>query len=243
MKVSGVQITFSEAIEKVMLDNGYLASLQRIYKEFPKYRPLTGKTPFKTIQERVQRDRRFTRIGVGLYALTEFLNKIQKPEIPKKKKERAEFQHARIQGMLLEIGELRQYGTYTPDKRKLFDGKMLGLITSIKECPPFTFSNIIQQSVKFIDVIWFNERKFPSRAFEIEHSSDFRSALIKFSELQDFTTKFFIVSPKERRQKYETEVGKRAFEPIATRCQFRSYENVEKHYQQLLNYSAVRNLL
>ena len=71
--MSNSEITFSEAIEQIMLNNGYLASLQHIYKEFSKYRVLTGKTPFKTIQERVQRDKRFTLIGLGLYAITEFL--------------------------------------------------------------------------------------------------------------------------------------------------------------------------
>jgi len=237
------QITFSEAIEKVMLNNGYLASLQLIYKEFPKYRPLTGQTPFNTIQERVQRDNRFTRIGLGLYALTEFLHKIQKPELPKNKKEKVEFHHSRIQGILLEIGEMQQYGTYTPDKKNNFDGKSLGLIASIKECPQFTFSNIIRQTVRFIDVIWFNQRQFPYRVFEIENSTDFRSALTKFSELQDFTTEFFIVSPQERQQKYETEVKKRAFEPIAKRCKFRSYKKVEEYYERLLSYRSVRNIL
>jgi len=243
MKMSGSEITFSQGIEKVMLNNGYLASLQHIYKEFPKYRPLTGKTPFKTIQERVQRDNRFTRIGVGVYGLTEFLQNIQKAEMPKKKKERAEFQHTRIQGMLLEIGEQRQYGTYTPDSNKTFDGKKLGLVTSINECPPFTFPHIIEQSVKYIDVIWFNPRKFPSHAFEIEHSTDFRGALIKFTELQDFTTKFFLIAPQERHEKFKTEISKRAFEPIAERCNFRSYQNIEEYYQKLLGYSTVRNLL
>lgn len=237
------EITFSEAIEKVMLANGYFASLQHIYKEFPNYRALTGKTPFKTIQERVQRDSRFTRIGVGVYGLTEFLHKIQKAEMPKKKKERIEFQHSRIQGMLLEIGEQRQYGTYTPDKRKTFDGKMLGLIASIIECPRFTFSHIIEESVKFIDVVWFNQRKFPSHVFEIEHSTNFRDALIRFTELQDFTTKFFLIAPEERQDKFKTEIGKRAFGPIASRCNFRSYQNITQYYERLLGYSKVRNLL
>jgi len=235
------EITFSEAIEKVMLTNGYLATLKHIYKEFPKYRSLTGKTPFKTIQERVQRDQRFTRIGVGVYALTEFLHELPKRDIPRKKKERYEFQHSRIQGMLLEIGELQNYETYTPDKKKIFDGKKLGLIASIDKCPQFTFRSIIEQSAKFIDVIWFNYRKFPFSAFEIEHSTDFRSALIKFSELQDFTTKFFVVAPKERKEKFDKEMCKRAFIPIARRCKFRSYENVERYYENLLNYSYVKN--
>jgi hypothetical protein len=243
IKMPNRKISFSEAIEQIMLHNGYLASLQHIYREFHKYRALTGKTPFNTIQERVQRDKRFTRIGLGLYALTKFLDKIQKEEEPRKEKEKVEYQHARIQGMLLEIGELQQYETYTYDKNKTFDGKPLGLIMSIKECPEFTYPNIIQQSVKFIDVIWFNERKFPFSVYEVENSTDFRSALIKFFELQDFTTKFFVVSPEERRQKFYKEIEKRAFVPIANRCNFKSYDDIERYYQALLNYSKVKDLL
>jgi len=237
------EITFSEAIEQIMLNNGCLASLQHIYKEFPKYRVLTGKTPLKTIQERVQRDKRFTRIGLGLYAITDFLHKIQKEKEPQKEKEKVVYQHTRIQGMLLEIGELKQYETYTYDKNKTFDGKQLGFITTNKECPGFTYPNIIQQSVKFIDVIWFNKRKFPAYAYEVENSTDFRDALIKFCELQDFTTKFFVVSPEVRRQKFYTEIKKGAFEPIVNRCQFRTYEEIEQYYQGLLSYSKVKNLL
>jgi len=55
-------LTFSDAIEKVMIENGYYAPLQLIYKEFEKHRPFSGLTPLKTIQERVQRDKRFTRM-------------------------------------------------------------------------------------------------------------------------------------------------------------------------------------
>ncbi len=46
------QKTFSDAIEQVMLNNGFYASLALIYKEFKNYREKTGKTPDKTIQER-----------------------------------------------------------------------------------------------------------------------------------------------------------------------------------------------
>jgi hypothetical protein len=237
------EMTFSDAIEKVMLANGYFASLQHIYKEFPKYREFSGKTPYNTIQERVQRDKRFTRIGVGVYALTNFLDKIEKSEPPTRKKEKVEFQHARIQGMLLEIGELQEYGTYTPDKRKSFDGKNLGLIASMKECPPFTFSDIIQHTVRFIDVIWFNMRRFPYKAFEVENSTDFRGSLTKFCELQDFTTDLFIIAPDSRKQKYEREIKKTAFSTIANRCKFRSFENIEAYYESLLNYRRFSNLL
>lgn len=236
------ELTYSEAIEKVMLDNGYFAPLSLIYKNIINYRPLTGKTPFKTIQERVQRDNRFTRIGVGVYALTDFLDRLQKVKEPQQKEEKVEFQHARIQGMLLEMGELQNYSTYTNDKSKVFDGKKLGLISSLKECPPFTYPEIIQQSVRYFDVIWFNARGFPYKIYEVENSTDFRGAFVKFAEMQDFIAQFVIIAPDERITKFEVERGKRAFESVAKRCEFKSYESVEKSYENLLAHTSTKSI-
>ena len=74
-------ITYSEAIEMVMNDNGGFASLKYIYENIEKYRKKTGKTPDNTIQERVQRDNRFTRIALGVYGLTEFLETIEEYDL------------------------------------------------------------------------------------------------------------------------------------------------------------------
>lgn len=77
-------LTYSEAIEQVMLNNGYFAPLKLLYKEIWNYKDrskIIGKTPDFTIQERVQRDVRFTRIAKGVYALTDFLEKIEKDDI------------------------------------------------------------------------------------------------------------------------------------------------------------------
>lgn len=73
-------LTYSEAIEQVMLANGNFAPLKLLYAEVWKYKDrskITGKTPDNTIQERVQRDPRFTRIAKGVYALTKFLNEVE----------------------------------------------------------------------------------------------------------------------------------------------------------------------
>ena len=70
-------LTYSEAIEKVILDNGGYAPLKYIYENIGKYRKKTGLTPDNTIQERVQRDDRFTRIAKGTYALSDFVNKLE----------------------------------------------------------------------------------------------------------------------------------------------------------------------
>ena len=77
-------LTYSEAIEKVMLNNGFFAPLKLLYKEIWNYKDkskIIGKTPDFTIQERVQRDPRFTRIAKGVYALTEFLEEVENQDL------------------------------------------------------------------------------------------------------------------------------------------------------------------
>ena len=163
-------MTYSEAIEQVMLHNGYFAPLKLIYREIWNYKDkteITGKTPDMTIQERVQRDKRFTRIGLGVYALTKYLDKLPKQEEPKTEKAINERKHAAIQGMLLEIGNHQKdiSDTYTNDKKWFFENKTLGSLATLQKVPLFTFEYIIKDSVSFADVIWFNERQFPQVIF------------------------------------------------------------------------------
>jgi len=230
-------MTYSEAIEKVLMDNNYFAPLKKIYREITKYRLLTGKTPFNTIQERSQRDPRFTRIGLGVYALTKYLDKLPKITSPKTESEKKERLHTKIQGMLIEIGNNRNEveDTYTNDKKCIFDNKTLGSLATLPEIPPFTYEHIINETVRFFDVIWFNRRGYPLTIFEVEHSTDFRDAFIKFTELQDFRTRFCCVSFNNRKDKFDKEIGKTAFEPLKDRCEFISYDKIEHDYKLSLD--------
>lgn len=238
-------MTYSEAIEQVMLHNGYFAPLKLIYREIWNYKDkteITGKTPDMTIQERVQRDKRFTRIGLGVYALTKYLDKLPKQEEPKTEKAINERKHAAIQGMLLEIGNHQKdiSDTYTNDKKWFFENKTLGSLATLQKVPLFTFEHIIKDSVSFADVIWFNERQFPQVIFEVEHSTDFRDAFIKFMELQDFQTRFYCVSDNNRREKFERERGKSAFSPIYDRVAFLTYEQVQNDYESAIKKKFIK---
>ena len=232
-------MAYSDAIEQVMLHNGYIAPLKLLYKDIWNYKDkskVIGKTPDMTIQERVQRDKRFTRIGLGVYALTDYLDKLPKAEIPKTKEDEKERKHATIQGMLLEIGNHQKdiSDTYTNDKKWIFENKTLGSLATLQKVPLFTFQHIIDDSVSFADVIWFNERQFPQVIFEVEHSTDFRDAFIKFMELQDFQTSFYCVSDENRHDKFEKERNKSAFSPISKRVHFLTYEEVENDYEKAM---------
>ncbi len=234
-------LTYSEAIERVMLENGYLAPLKLLYKGIWKFKDkskVKGKTPDFTIMERVQRDSRFTKIGLGVYALTNYLGKLNSESKSSLKNQSKEDRlHAKVQGMLIEIGNSKKdvEHTYTNDKKWVFENKTLGSLATLKDVPLFTYQNIIKDSVRYADVIWFNKRGFPSKVFEVEESTDFRDAFIKFSELQDFTTIFCCVSEEKRRDKFSKEINKTAFNPIKERCQFFSYEQVENDYKIALS--------
>jgi hypothetical protein len=94
----------------------------------------------------------------------------------------------------------------------------------------FTYEDIIQR-VQSIDVFWFNERRFPSSIFEIEHTTDFKNALLKFLELQDFDIQMYIVSYKERQKEFLSKIELSAFKPIKVKTKFIDYEGVSKWHE------------
>ncbi len=221
------EITYSKAIEMVLRDNGGYAPLKLIYKNLDNYRPRTGKDPDATIRERLQREDRFTCIGYGVYALTKQLAKVPRP---KKASTSMGQKHADIQGMLIEIGNMQSFDTYTPDKKHFFGNKQLGKIITMETIPVFTTKETIINKSKYIDVIWFNDREFPQVAFEVEHTSDFNDSLLRLFELQDFNTQFILVAPNGRKTKYNKEVGRSIFKDIKNRCHFMDYSEIEDHY-------------
>jgi hypothetical protein len=233
-------ITYSAAIRKVMQDNGGFAPLKLIYEKIWNYKDknlIKGKTPDYTIQAIVQRESQFTKIGLGVYALTDFLDKLESSKLLFEKKENTTIkEHAVIQGMLLEIGNYRKFDTYTNDKKWIFENKTLGGLATLDKIPDFTYPHIVKDSVSFVDVAWFNFRGFPYRIYEVEHSTDFRDAFIKFKELEYFTTEFYCVAEENRRDKFEKEINKSAFDGIKNRTKFLTYEDIKNAHKNEVAY-------
>lgn len=228
------ELTWSQAIEKAIIEMGYIATLKQIYETAIKYKSFSGLTPDRTINERVQRDTRFIKLRPGLYGLRDYIDKLPdefNPKIEKSKKDEDKITHSYIQGMLLEIGKINGFQTFSPDKGAKFITKNLTDVMTLHEIPKFTFDSIIH-STKFIDVIWFNERNFPNTVFEIENSTNFRNSLVKFVELQDFKTSMVLIAPndKSKAEKYNQEITKSAFASIKERVKFYNYDYIEKLY-------------
>jgi len=209
----------------VMKKNGGYATLGFLYKNVDVSNWGT-KTPFASIRRIVQDKRYFFKIQPGLWALNEQKDEILKKfDLEKSNKKIIEFNHTYYQGLLIEIGNLKGFITYVPpqDKNRLFLDKPLGKISSISSIFDFTYEEIVNRA-KSVDVIWFNERRLPDSFFEIEYSTDMQNSLLKFIDLQDFHSKFFIISALERKKEFEKKISYSAFKEIQNRVKFIDYD-------------------
>ena len=80
LDLAGNPTRYEDFIEQVMIKNGGFTPLKLLYEEKWKYidkNSVKGKTPDMTIQEKVQRLDKFIRIASGIYALADFVKKIE----------------------------------------------------------------------------------------------------------------------------------------------------------------------
>jgi hypothetical protein len=109
--------------------------------------------------------------------------------------------HSIVEGRLLEIGNIRGYKTFSPDKSKKFNDKNLSDIMTLDSCPNLEFSDY--NLLKYIDVLWFKERRnnlIPEYAFEVEISTGTWSGVGRMSTLIDYSNvKLYIVSNEKKK--------------------------------------------
>lgn len=126
------------------------------------------------------------------------------PKIKEKLKNTVEESlHTIIQGRLLEIGNIRGYSTYCPDKSKKFNDIPLKEISTLKTCPELQYSNY--KLLRQIDVLWFKTRGsnlIPSYAFEIELTTGIWSGVGRMATLYDYSdASLYVISNDEKKYK------------------------------------------
>jgi len=215
-----------EAVIEAMRANGGYATLGHLYKEALKIPGVEWetKTPFKSINRIVQNEKYFFRIRPGLWALLEDKDKLP-PDLTQKPK--PESDHTYYQGLLVELGNIRNEQTFVPrqDRGKPFLGKPLGRLITLDDIYPFTYPEIVRRAAA-VDVIWFSRRRFPSQFIEVENTTDMNGAFLKFVMFDAFNSAFKVVAPAARRSEFESKIAHPSFESIAGRTKFISYDVV-----------------
>jgi hypothetical protein len=231
---------------------GGIATLGQLYQEVLKVKDCEWKTktPFASMRRIVQTNSEIYKIKPGLYALKKYKTKfdnegiIVETEKNKSVEEVITFNHSYYQGLLIHIGNLKNYLTYIPnqDKNRKFLNTELAKIRTLQKLPEYSFPELVSRS-STIDVIWINERRMPNSFFEIEYSGDIQNSLIKFNDLQDFYTKMYIVADKARKAEFDKKLNYSVFRDINKRVKFLDYVSLTKLYEITVETAALEIML
>jgi hypothetical protein len=145
--------------------------------------------------------------------------------------------HSALQGMLLEIGNVRGFQTYCPNKSPLFSGRALGDIATVKTFPDFPGMNV--DIARQIDVVWF-ERSFPVHAFEVELTTGIWTGLVRLGELRRLNTIFHVVTNTDQRI-FTKRVSGDIFADIIERCHHASAKEIASLHKAELAVHALRD--
>lgn len=148
--------------------------------------------------------------------------------------------HSDIQAKLILIGSYLSYRTYTPDKSKQSIFGVLGDLCSEKDIPEGSIPSLSEETVRFVDVIWFDEEGYPTHAFEVEHSTDITKGLLRLYQIHKLRIKMFIISDESNKDKFQKEVKKNPFYKIKQDFIFKNYQELDEFFESVKKFSRVQ---
>ena len=146
--------------------------------------------------------------------------------------------HSVLQGRLIEIGNIRGYQTYCPDKSRKFNDRKLDELTTLKDCPKLQFSDY--SLLRQIDVLWFRpkgENLIPEYAFEVELSTGVWSGVGRMATLIDYANVGLYVIANDAKR-YNQVIS--SLHDIAGRYKFIANDLLSDLYAAELNLKKLR---
>ncbi len=154
-----------------------------------------------------------------------------------------ELTHSDLQAKLVLVGSYLNYRTFvpTPDQgKKTIYGKTLGELCSEKKVPEGSIPALSLGTVKYVDVIWFDEEGYPTHAFEVEHTTDITKGLLRLYQVHKLRIKMFIISEEINKGKFQREVAKSPFAKIKNEFVFKNYDELDEFFQSVKHFSQMQ---
>ena len=143
--------------------------------------------------------------------------------------------HEGAQAMLLSLGKILDFDTYTADPSKQFNGQKLGDLATLEALPDFAPEKAME-SARRVDVVWVTG-EWPEYFFEVEQSTGVTPGLQRMYQVIRVDAKFFIVAPgDEDRRRFDREVAKDPYKVVKHKYRFRSYDELREMYRAASNY-------
>lgn len=242
---------WKNAILEVLDKQGGATTLAVFYSEVPKLishsTAIDYKHNIRGYITRLKNQNYIKQIGLCTYALKSYKpnNEVFYEEVLNERMTNQDFMslpdskmHGYLQGMLVEIGNLKELDTYTPDKNVVFNGKILSDVATCRAIPEFTYSDRLKKIAQ-IDVIWFNEG-YPVKTFDIEHSTDFTKALVRSYQLKYFQTECFMVADEKKQKIFEDRITTSPFNEIKNDIKLLPNSSVFQDYQNMLRITKLK---
>jgi len=255
MKKSLDKITWEDAILRIVKECGGSATLKELYQNVPQIREvsphLDANHIIRAYLRRMTRiSGKLRKIGLGVYALPDIkLEQTLFDEIQEGKTKTEIFEgvsdtdlHSYIEGMLLELGNIYGYLTYTADPSSIFSSKPLENFSTVEDFPNFTSLPLLNIA-KTIDVIWFKKRALtimPKHTFDVEKSTDFSKALHRAYQLRDFKITFYVISSIKKEEQFKKRLGTDPYMEISNRFFFRPFEDIFSLYESAIKHSELK---
>lgn len=244
------ELTWKEVVKAALLKLGGQAHLSEINKEVEGHpKTKTNPTWRDTIRRVVRQYRIFEPVlpeRSGIYKLVE--------EVPIKVESQAftkepEIDHGIAQGMLVTLGKVYGYETFTPLRDQTirkFQGEPLSSLVTVADCSDiFRGPNV--SKIREIDVLWFDEDDyglFPTYAFEVEQTTGVKAGLDRLLKIpRRFLVKFYIVAPSTKEEElFSRYINQTPFREFKDRFSFRYYKELEELYNSALAHDSWREL-
>ncbi len=237
---------WEDAIIKAVTQCGGTATLKELYQLVPQIKKVSPHLDtnhiIRAYLRRMTRvSGKLKRVGLAVYGLPDVkLERTLFEDIQKGKTKKEIFRdirdsdlHSYAEGMLIELGNIYDYLTYTADPSGTFNGKQLRELSTVEKFPQFT-SPILLNVARTIDVIWFGKRAavaMPKHTFDVEITTDFSRALHRVYQLRDFRVAFYVVGPRNKNEQFQKKLTTDPYIEIKDRIFFRSIEDVFSLYE------------
>ena len=150
--------------------------------------------------------------------------------------------HYDLQAKLVLVGGYLGYRTYVPapDKNKPTIFGTLGSLCTEVEIPEGSIPGLSLNTIKFVDVIWFDVEGYPTHAFEVEHSTDITKGLLRLYQVHKLRVKMFIISEEANKNRFQREVAKSPFAVIKNNFVFKNYNELDDFFQSVKHFSQMQ---
>jgi hypothetical protein len=145
--------------------------------------------------------------------------------------------HAEAAILLLKIGRMLGYDTYSPDKSKEAYGEKLRDHCTL-DTVPTRFLGELLPIIREIDVIWFKD-DVPKCAFEVEHTTKFGPGFQRLFQLNPLSVRLFIVSAEKNRGLFDKFIETDPYYRYRAAFHFRNYKQLEEFFRAVSEFQEI----